>query len=327
MGFFQSLIGKTDAEIADAEFAGGYDPNDTRQRGIQQGQQVWEGQNQLAGSLQGTIAGTTPSVAEAQLQAGQRAQQNQLASQTASARGMNRLQAQRDAMTAGVESGARLNEQQAALRAQEVASAQGQLGGLYGTQQQAGLAQQGIASGEATAQMQAQQAVNQARFEQEKANQLAGGNFFKGLVGAGAQAAMMSDIRAKEDVERIGTGNELADALMAIRSMRERGSEPDPFERASRMDGVEPYRYRYRDDAAERMGTDTGMRTGVMAQDLERNPYTEDVVVDTPDGKALDRDRAIGASLAASAGLDKRIRRLESLGAMADSQGRVTGMR
>lgn len=74
---------------------------------------------------------------------------------------------------------------------------------------------------------------------------------------------------------------------------------------------VKPYAYRYKPEAAARMGTDTGMRTGVMAQDLEKSPILDDTVIDTPNGKVIDGPRAMGASLAMLAGMDKRLKELE----------------
>lgn len=307
MGFFGSLFGQTDAEIADAEFAGGYDPNDTRNRGVEQQGQTFQRQNQLADSLQGTIAGQGPSVAQAQLQAQGAENERALAGQAAGARGVNKVQAQRDAMMAGVEQRSRTNQAAAQLRAQEVAAAQGQLGGVLGTQQQAGLTQQQIASGESVAQMNAQQQVNMARFQQEQANQGAFSNFIQGAAGA-VGGAMMSDIRAKEDIRPMdrGSGNALIDTIEGLIRRREMAT-PEGSREA--LAPVDPYRYRYTDEAAGRIGEDTGMRTGVMAQDLERSPYMRDAVIDTPEGKAIDKDRALGSTMAATAGLDKRLRR------------------
>lgn len=76
------------------------------------------------------------------------------------------------------------------------------------------------------------------------------------------------------------------------------------------------YRMGYADEAAELTRARLREpRAGVMAQDLERDPVGNDVVTDTPAGKALDRDKAIGLALAAIAKADKRIARLERGGA------------
>lgn len=78
------------------------------------------------------------------------------------------------------------------------------------------------------------------------------------------------------------------------------------------LDPVDGFTYRYKPEAAARIGEDTGVRPGVMAQDLEKTPAGKTVVDDTPNGKALDIHRAIGFSLAGVAGLDKRMQRLEA---------------
>ena len=73
------------------------------------------------------------------------------------------------------------------------------------------------------------------------------------------------------------------------------------------------YQYRYKPDFAKVTGDDTQPRIGVMAQELERspNPALRSAVVETPTGKAIDGSRALSASLALGAGLDKRLRDIE----------------
>jgi hypothetical protein len=77
------------------------------------------------------------------------------------------------------------------------------------------------------------------------------------------------------------------------------------------LEPVEPYTYQYKPDAAAKMGTDTGTRAGVMAHDIERSPLLADAVIDTPDGKVIDGQRALSANLALAAGMDKRLKKLE----------------
>jgi hypothetical protein len=52
-------------------------------------------------------------------------------------------------------------------------------------------------------------------------------------------------------------------------------------------------------------------RAGIIAQDLERSPAFAPAVVDTPAGKAVERDRALSVALAELGGLDKRLRQIE----------------
>jgi len=87
-------------------------------------------QQGLAGSLQGTINGTTPSVAALMLRnATDNAVSNQYALAQA-ANGMSAGQAQRQAMLGAANLNSQSIYQQALLRAQEIATAQGQLGGV-----------------------------------------------------------------------------------------------------------------------------------------------------------------------------------------------------
>ena len=100
-----------------------------------QQQQTYAGQNALAGNLNNTINNVgAPSVAMSQLGSGLNQIGGQQLSMAAGANGENAFAANRAAMqnTAGASAG--LNAEQAGLRAQEVASAQNNLGNLYGTQ-------------------------------------------------------------------------------------------------------------------------------------------------------------------------------------------------
>lgn len=53
-----------------------------------------------------------------------------------------------------------------------------------------------------------------------------------------------------------------------------------------------------------------GHRDGVMAQDVEKSPAGAAIVVETPQGKGIDKDKAISMSLAALANINKRLRQL-----------------
>lgn len=76
---------------------------------------------------------------------------------------------------------------------------------------------------------------------------------------------------------------------------------------------VDAYQYRYKPDAAAQYGEDTAPRAGVMAQELEESPYLRSAVVKQPDGRlGIDASRGLSASLAAAAGLDKRLRAIET---------------
>jgi hypothetical protein len=94
------------------------------------------------------------------------------------------------------------------------------------------------------------------------------------------------------------------------RKLLDMATKPDA--NRENLDKIEGFSYRYKPDAAAKIGEDTGTRPGIMAQDLEKAPAGKAVVDETPLGKSLDIKRALGFSLAGVAGLDKRLQRLEA---------------
>jgi hypothetical protein len=103
--------------------------------------------------------------------------------------------------------------------------------------------------------------------------------------GAGGAAAMASDERLKTNI---------TDARSEIDAM---------------LDGLAPRSYDYKD---QKWGK--GRRAGIMAQDLERSAAGKRIVMETSEGKMLDVNKALSASLAASARLNERVRMLEGKG-------------
>ena len=99
-----------------------------------QSNQARVGQNALVGSLQGTAAGQGPSVAQELLRQNTAANINQQQSAAQSAHGAARLAALRNAQMTGAATQQTANSQAAGLRAQEIASAQGNLGNVLGVQ-------------------------------------------------------------------------------------------------------------------------------------------------------------------------------------------------
>jgi hypothetical protein len=85
-------------------------------------------------------------------------------------------------------------------------------------------------------------------------------------------------------------------------------------------DNIEPYTFRYDDDFAKKKAAEAAAvtyadalkpREGVMAQELQASPETRDMVVKTPDGLGLDRDRALGHLMAGQSDLHQRLAALE----------------
>lgn len=121
----------------------------------------------------------------------------------------------------------------------------------------------------------------QARIAQEEREQKTTGSLMQGG-GAILGAVAMSDRNLKTDIK---------DASAEVDAM---------------LDAMTPYTYRYKD---EKHGV--GPRAGIMAQDLERSEAGRRLVVETPEGKGFDVNKAISAALAANARLHRRVSELE----------------
>lgn len=122
------------------------------------------------------------------------------------------------------------------------------------------------------------------------------GEQYLGLIQGGAGAAMaMSDKRAKTNVQ------------------------PGDAAAKQMMDAVEPKTYSYRpgvmlpgelDKTSPSEGT-RRVRTGVMAQDLEKSAAGKAAVVDTPAGKVVNYGQLAGAMMAALGNLNGRVKKVE----------------
>ena len=89
---------------------------------------------------------------------------------------------------------------------------------------------------------------------------------------------------------------------------------------------VNPVTYSYKPEHAARMAVETAAtpeqramvyadkrapRLGILAQDLEKSPAFDSSVIETPAGKAVERDRALSTALAELGGLNKRLEAIE----------------
>jgi hypothetical protein len=135
---------------------------------------------------------------------------------------------------------------------------------------------------------------------------------------------MASDFAAKEDIAALEAGQQRALSNIQVPTARYPDMSPEQAQAA--LAPVQPYQYSYRPEAAARMASEQASspgeaamvyqdkrapRTGIIAQELEQSPAFRPAVVETPAGKAVDRDRATSVNLAATAGLEKRQTQLE----------------
>jgi hypothetical protein len=86
---------------------------------------------------------------------------------------------------------------------------------------------------------------------------------------------------------------------------------PGSGEVESFLDALNAYTYEYKDPDAP--GSDAGMFTGVMAQDLEKTPMGASFVQDTPNGKQVDYGHGLAAILASQANIHDRLKQLEEV--------------
>lgn len=273
----------------------------------------------VAHQLAAQANGTAPSLAAMQLKQGQDAAIQNAAATAASQRGISpgmaaRLQAQG---TAGLMQ--QNNAQSAQLRLQEQQAAQQALAGLSSTargqdlgaastnagyEQQTALANQqaGLNKAQLVAGMLGQgastaQAQNELGSQNYNTAQQINADVAKadaelkqktqgGMLGAlgGAAGAIFSDERLKTNVDYEKAGDDLKGFL----------------------DALNPARFDYKSE------THGGKENyGFMAQDAEKSRVGKSMVVETPDGKAIDSKRALMAAIASVAHLNKRLTKVE----------------
>lgn len=250
-------------------------------------------------ALQSRVSGVAPSVAEIKLRQGQERLKSQLASELATQRGGNAGLSRRQMMNALASGSTSLEGEAAQLRAQEQAQAEKTLLDAYG--QSAARANQAtqfytsLGMQDQQARMQALQDLERFKAAQQNfaqtgnagvaaSNQQSQNQFLGGLLGAGGAvgAAALSDKNQKSNIKTAD------DELYRF------------------LDLMKPYSYRYKDSS-----NGEGKYVSPMAQDLEKSPVSKNWVVETPEGKAVDYGKGLGALLAAQAALHKRLKKVE----------------
>lgn len=238
--------------------------------------------------------GQGPSVADAYArQAADQAMTNSIAMANSARGDVNPAMAYRNAMNAAAAQRAQANQQGAMMRQQEMlnagnlygqslAQARGQDAGMLQFYEQLGLqGDMGNMSSANTA-----QGINMGIGEANKnRNQQMVGGILSGAGQVGAAAAMSDENEKKNKKSAKADMSGFLDALGA-------------------------HKYEYKDKA-----NGAGEYYSPMAQELEKHPVGESMVVDTPEGKMVDYGRGFGAILAAQATLNERLKRLEKKGA------------
>lgn len=266
--------------------------NSAPQMNTAQSDQVRGDQNRLAGMLFAQADGSRQGAGElaVQRQANRAMAANTGAAQMA--RGANTAMAMRNMARSNADIGVNAAGQAGIAQLQDQQSAQNQLGGLLGgmrgqdiqvagANQQGQLAQQQLQLGMLAQMLGVDQATLQQELEKRKIDSTDKG-MFGSLLQTGGSLMAMSDREVKTEIE---DADFQVDYVLA---------------------DLKPYAYRYKN---EKHGK--GRRLGIMAQDLEQTALGRSIVIETPEGKALDVNAALSLALAAVARLDKRVRELE----------------
>jgi len=282
------------------------------------------GQQGLATSLQSVIDGQAPSVAQMQ---GQRAAAENMAAQmslAAGARGSNMALARRQAAANVGQLNARAGLDAALVRAQESATARGQLGGVL---QQARGADLGLATEQAGLQQQAASANLGADLQSRGMDLTEQSNLRRDTLAASqieqdagktaydsAQRSAERENDAWRDLENAGTSmismgaSSKGSRTTSDRRVKTGIADESPSALMEFLGAIKPSAFNYRDPAKH----GEGRRHGVMAQDLERSEIGKSLVRDDEDGvKVIDVPKAVGAMLAATSFLHGRMRKLE----------------
>lgn len=242
---------------------------------FRQGQEQQHGLRQL---MMRRARGEAPSVAEQQQVAGLNNAQADMMSAGRSARGVNRIQAQRNAMLGGAGMKAQVLESGRAQRAAEQQAAEGAAAGMMHGMQSQNLAMQQMGQQDQFAQLQADVGQRSLNLQASEAQKGRVGNV---LGSAGGVVSSLSDIRLKDNVRP--------------------------------LESVKPYSFEYNDKAQQQYGLDDGPQVGIMAQDLEKSPALSGLVEEDELGnKAINGQKAINALMALSAATDKRLAALEA---------------
>ena len=270
--------------------------------------------------------GQGPNPAAAQMAAGQQQAAVQNISQAKSALpGAAGALAARAAQTANATGSinnanatAQVNAQQRAAALQQYNQAAQQY--AQGAQQNQGTQQQfGMAYGQMQGQQNAENAQNQANWQQmaqqaQYAQLQSDTNQITGQMNVGtqeAQAANAANAAFNSQLTGAGISGVAALALLSDEDLKEdihdEGSLADQF-----MGHLHPYTFKYKNPQDEPSLSGSGGRyLGVMAQDVERAPGGDQIVMDTPRGKMLQGAPSIGAALAGVGRLHERVSQLE----------------
>lgn len=133
---------------------------------------------------------------------------------------------------------------------------------------------------------------------------------------AAAQRVSQPDILA--NAAQAGLGAYMMGSAMSDEDMKKIDGAVSDEEIEEFLNNLEPTQYEYVDAALDKMEeradtVSTGKKVGIMAQDLEKSKIGKQMVMEDKDGtKMVDGPQSVGALLAATASLNRRIKKLEN---------------
>ena len=295
--------------------------------------------------LQGAAEGNAPSAAQAQLQS---AKDQAIAQQQAMANSGNTSQmiaGLKNAMANAAQLTQQAANQSAQLRANEMATARGQYA-TAGAAQASQAAQNAALKNQIAAQRgqmaQAQLAASQGYGAQaaglmnqsanatvsglglqqgvlasNNANNVAVAGQINQAMGSGL-SNLLSDEDLKKNIQLANNSNKDERARIGglisrgFASSDEKGKKniKETNKVKAFLDALDPVVFEYKITDGK-MGRTPGEHIGVIAQQVEEAPGGESMVIDTPEGKAIDMASAMGTMMAAQVDLNNRLKDLE----------------
>ena len=313
--FWDSYSGKNNYRAPDVTYDYGRSFEDRANQ-----QQAVQNTQPSMSYYQGLMQGTQPSLAQRQMNQGINQAQANAIQQASASRGVDRSAAMRNAINASANAGTQGAIAGGNLRLQEQQVGAG--GAMQGAVNQGSM--YGAMRGQDVSEQQNLQALQTQRYginagitgQNAAGSAKATGGIMQ--MGGAALAAMFSDENLKEEA-KIDDSASKYPAIKQLMSDERNKSGIAPWSTA-----VEPYKFQYNDDFSKQKATLAAQQTyaqvledakrpraGVMAQDLASSPNTQDMVIQTPAGLAIDKDRALGHLMAGQSDLNQRLADLE----------------
>lgn len=149
------------------------------------------------------------------------------------------------------------------------------------------------------------EANRQYEINQRQFNASLGAQQEAAKLGVSAQAAQSNAQAAGAGAAAVGTTLAAALPLLSDAKLKKNITDGDKDVEAM-LDQMHAKGFVYKDPAKG----GAGHREGVLAQDVEKSPMGAAIVVETPEGKGIDKDKALSATLASLANINKRLRSL-----------------